>query len=281
MIRSSGGASITGGAKNDTIFAQGGDSVFGGNTGGDQDVLDLSGIGNYRIERVPDIDGNGWDGRVILLDSNGNPTGQVIEFQNMEIVPCFTPGTLIATDQGRLPVEELSEGDRVLTRDNGFQEVRWVGRRSLGALDLAQNPDLRPVLIRRGAFGENVPERDMVVSPNHRMLMAGVRTELWFGEHEVLAAAKHLVNGASIQQINPLRTTYVHFLCDRHEVVLSDGAWSESFQPGDQSLKGMGEEQRQEIYALFPELRDRAGLDAYGAARRSLKGHEARILRHG
>ncbi len=65
---------------------------------------------------------------------------------------------------------------------------------------------------------------------------------------------------------------------DQHEVVLSNGSWSESFQPGEQVMDGMGLEQRDEIYTLFPELREEAGLDSYQAARRALKKHEAKLL---
>ena len=75
--------------------------------------------------------------------------------------------------------------------------------------------------------------------------------------------------------------TYVHFLCDQNEVVLADGTWSESFQPGDYSLAGLGDEQRQEIFEIFPELKTDIGLEAFGAARRSLKRHEAVLVVNG
>jgi hypothetical protein len=75
-----------------------------------------------------------------------------------------------------------------------------------------------------------------------------------------------------------LGVTYIHFMFAQHEVVLSDGAWTESFQPGDLSLKGVGNAQRNEILELFPELKTQEGLKAYSAARRSLKKHEARLL---
>jgi hypothetical protein len=75
-----------------------------------------------------------------------------------------------------------------------------------------------------------------------------------------------------------LGTTYLHFMFDHHEVVLSDGAWTESFQPGDYTLKGIGNAQRSEILELFPELKDQAGIEGYAAARRTLKKHEAQML---
>jgi hypothetical protein len=65
-----------------------------------------------------------------------------------------------------------------------------------------------------------------------------------------------------------------------HEVVLSDGAWTESFQPGDQTLRGLDNAQRNEIFEIFPELKSVQGLESYSSARRSLKRHEARLLMH-
>ena len=217
--------------------------------------------------------------------TDGDEDGQIgnISFENFEtinfrVIPCFTPGTLIGTARGEIPVEMLREGDRVVTRDNGVQEIRWIGHKTVNVRTLAERPDMQPILIRRGALGNGLPERDMTVSPNHRLLVANDQSALYFDEREVLAAAKHLVNGHSIRQIETRGTTYVHLMFDHHEVVLSDGTWTESFQPGDYSLKGIGDEQRDEIFDLFPELRNHDGLVAYGAARNTLKRHEAELL---
>ncbi len=76
-----------------------------------------------------------------------------------------------------------------------------------------------------------------------------------------------------------LGATYVHIMCERHEVVLSNGAWTESFQPGDYSLQGIGEAQRSEILELFPELATEGTVGSgFEAARRVLKKHEARLI---
>jgi hypothetical protein len=194
-------------------------------------------------------------------------------------VPCFTPGTAIATPRGERAIEELAVGDRVVTRDNGIQEIRWIGRKTLDHGQLAAAEHLRPILVTRGSLGQGLPERDMLVSPNHRFLAANERTMLYFEEHEVLVAAKHLVDSRTIRPVNVLGVTYVHFMCDRHEVVLANGAWTESFQPGDHSLNGLGNAQRTEIYELFPELAERPGRKAYVSARRTLKRYEAALLR--
>lgn len=180
--------------------------------------------------------------------------------------PCFTPRTLIATLTGECPVEELRPGDRVVTRDNGLQTVRWVGRTQFFLHDFQAEPHLLPVFIRQGALGKGLPERDMMVSPNHRILVTSERTALRYREPEVLVAAKHL-SAPGVHTIQCAGTTYIHFMCDRHEIVLADGIWTETFQPDDNSLKGIGNAQRLEIFEIFPDLRNDAGRAAYRPAR--------------
>ena len=302
VIGGQGADSLSGGLGNDTFtigdftdpiygdtYKEGlGDTIFGGEDpdGNDVDVLDLSAAGPLRIDydaTDPTFDptsGVGESGTVTFFtDATQTTVAGTLSFAEIEnVIPCFTPGTLIATPRGEVPVESLREGDRVITRDNGIQEIRWVGNRTLSRDELALNPSLKPILIKAGSLGQGLPERDMVVSPQHRLLIAGDRTQLYFDESEVLVAAKHLVNNGAIQTLETLRTTYIHFMFDRHEVVLSDGAWTESFQPGDQTLGAMGQAARDEIVALFPDLATAEGVADYAAARRALKAHEAKLL---
>lgn len=245
----------------------------------DYDTLDLRGSapegGSLRIEYTSD---DREDGIVHYLNADGEDSG-ALEFREIEnVVPCFTPGTAIATPKGERMVEDLQPGDKIITRDNGIQEIRWIGTRTLTGHELARKPDLRPILIQKGSLGHNLPEHDILVSPQHRMLLTGDKTQLYFEETEVLAAAKHLTAMPGIDEVGTLGVTYVHFMFDHHEVVLANGAWSESFQPGANVLDGLGREQRGEILDLFPELTTTEGLDDYAAARRALKRHEARLL---
>ncbi len=306
----SGDDSLLGEAGNDTIFGDAGnDTVNGGlgadllNGGGNNDlftgltagdVVDGSeDVGNTDIDTL-DLFGSGWtkaltniifdpmnpeNGTVEFLDNLGAVIG-TMSFSNIEnIVPCFTPGILIETDRGPVPVESVKVGDRVLTRDSGYRPVRWTGRRDLGTADLIVKPALVPVVIRRGALGPDMPACDMMVSPQHRMLLTGARAELVAGETEVLAAALHLVGQPGIERAAGLEpVSYVHILFDRHEIVRSDGCWSESFQPGAATLDGMDDAQRDEILSLFPELGTEAGRETYASARLSLKAHEVRAI---
>ncbi len=173
------------------------------------------------------------------------------------ISPCFTPGTLLATDKGWRPVERLARGDRLVTRDNGLKRIAWVGRRNLTYDDLTQVPGLQPVLIRKGSLGAGLPERDMLVSPNHRMLVPGPD-----GTGEVLVAARHMKDGRGIGQVRALGVSYLHVLLDAHQVILANGAWTESFHPDDATLKALGVRTASEILSLFPEVA------TLGAARR-------------
>ena len=275
-----GADTIDGGADQDTIIVGGGtepfgDVVYGGETGSDTDVLDLTAWGWSLTNVIYDV-GNPENGTVEFLDGTGAVIG-TMTFEGIEqVVPCFTPGTFVSTDRGEVLVEELRAGDRVMTRDNGVQTLRWVGRRDLSLADLIVKPALRPVEIVRGALGHGLPLRNMKVSPQHRMLVEGARAEMLFGEAEVLVAATHLTGLAGVEQKLTAGISYIHLLFDRHEIICADGAWTESFQPAMRMLDGMETAQRTEIAELFPEL---AGEEFdYPAARLSLKAHEARVL---
>lgn len=188
-------------------------------------------------------------------------------------VACFVQGTLIATPKGEKPIEYLKPGDLVLTRDNGVQDIRWIGSRHIGWNTLQSNPHIKPVVIRWGALDWGAPANDLFVSPNHRIL---VRDE---NGDEVLAAAKQLVGNDGIEEVDAMGVTYFHMMFERHEVILSDGMWTESFQPSDYALGTVGNEARAEILALFPELRTEKGIADYTPARRIAVGAEMMRLR--
>ena len=201
-----------------------------------------------------------------------------MRFSNIErVMRCFTPGTLITTDEGPVPVESVHVGTRVLTRDNGFQAVRWIGRRDLTAAELVVRPNFQPVRIAAGSLGDGLPERDLLVSPQHRVLVTGPEAELLFGEPEVLVAAVHLVDRQGITRAaSPMGISYLHFMCEHHEIIRSEGAWTESYLPGEVSTSAMDAGTRAEILALFPELA--LGGAGYRAARVTLKRHQAQVL---
>jgi len=192
---------------------------------------------------------------------------------------CFSADALIATMRGPRAAGDIRPGDLVLTRDRGYRPVRWVGRQRLSGLRLLGTDRLRPIRIAAGALGQGVPARDLTVSPQHRMLLAGPTVASRLGTEEVLAAAKHLVGLPGIGIECPAEgVTYVHLLLDTHEVLLAEGAWAESLYTGKQAMKALPAAQRAEILTLFPDLA--TGFPAHAApARRFLTGREVRAWR--
>jgi len=188
----------------------------------------------------------------------------------IDTVPCFVAGTTVLTPGGEVPVEQLSPGELVITKDDGAQPVRWTGRRSVHAVG-----SFSPVLLESGAIGNY---RALMVSPQHRVLINSARAELLFGDAEVLVAAGHLTNGRDIHQVEGGTVEYVHILFDRHQIVFSEGVLTESFLPGPQTGNCYEAEVLAELVTLFPELDPTTGLGYGPAARRVLKSFEVRAL---
>ncbi len=189
---------------------------------------------------------------------------------NSRATPCFTPGTLIATDAGAVPVEQLKIGQSVVTRDNGLRRVYWLGQKHFAYTELDIAPALKPVLIRAGALGQDRPFRDMIVSPGHRMLVPSDVARAATDEPETLVAAALLVGMPGITRAACLGVSYVHFLCDQHQVVLADGSWTESFHPDDEVIAALGLSQRSEIISIFPEVVTIGAAKRFPAARHVL-----------
>ncbi|MBS8228125.1 Hint domain-containing protein [Vannielia litorea] len=277
LIGGDGVDTLFGGDDEDTLTGGIGDHVQGGEGGSDFDTLDLTGSGPARV--IYD-EGDPESGTVEFLDGSGNITGTMTfsEIETVNFIPCFTPGTMIATPEGPRAVETLGPGDRVLTRDHGVKRLQWVGQRLLNHHHLAANPRLMPVRIKAGALGYDLPERDIMVSPQHKMLITDARAEMLFGEHEVLVSAVHLVGLPGIEQVSVEEVVYIHIMFDAHEIVMAEGAWTESYQPGAHVLGEMEDAQRDEIFEIFPELREDA--NAIVTARMSLKKREVAALFH-
>ncbi|WP_304616033.1 Hint domain-containing protein [Paracoccus sp. (in: a-proteobacteria)] len=173
------------------------------------------------------------------------------------LIPCFASDTLIRTASGEMRVDAITAGTLVWTEDRGLRPVAWAGQRHLDANMLDRAPHLRPILIRAGALGEGAPERNLRLSPQHRVLVRSKVAERMFGATEVLVAARHLLDlpGVEIDR-DATGVTYVHLLFDRHELLRSNGLVTESLYTGRQALKAVGAAARREIAMLFPEILD-------------------------
>ena len=173
------------------------------------------------------------------------------------LIVCFARETRILTRAGSIPIEDLKVGDKVFTRDNGYQQISWIGSRKLSAQHLRLQPELRPIRIRAGALGNESPSTDLLVSPQHRILVCSNIAQRMFGRYEVLVAAKQLLGCEGIEIAEDVEEVeYFHFLMQQHEVVFSNGAPTESLYTGAQALMALGSEAVEEIRKIFPGLVD-------------------------
>lgn len=204
-------------------------------------------------------------------EARGDASGGVI---------CFTPGTMILTEDGPRAVETLTEGCRVQTKDNGCEEILWTGARRVSGARLYAMPHLAPIRLREGALDRGVPDAGLLVSPDHRVMLRGARARALFNTDEVLVAARDLVNDRTIVVDRMVREVrYIHMLLPRHQVVFANSVETESFHPASAALATMEDAQVAQILERLPDF---AGdPQTYGAyARRVLSQSEAAILRY-
>ncbi|WVJ72025.1 Hint domain-containing protein [Paracoccus marcusii] len=282
---------MTGGAGNDVFVVSNGDLITDFTTGdpANNDSVDLTAFYNddnlaiINAQRVsagltPYNSALGWlradqadDGvlnsirtdagfaeNVTLRIQNGGTAVTAAQLtEGSTSVVCFGSDALIETVDGPVPAGALKVGDMVMTRDNGAQPIRWIGQRVIDAAALADRPALAPIRIRAGALGQALPSSDLIVSPQHRILVRSKIATRMVGAPEVLVAAKRLMAADGIDVADDLaEVTYVHFLFDDHQIVLSNGAETESLHTGQEALKAVPVEARAEILALFPDLAD-------------------------
>ncbi|MFX0546040.1 Hint domain-containing protein [Roseovarius sp. S1116L3] len=250
----------------------GGDNAIAGFTDGAGTVFELEGSGNDSFMEsnysTNDFDYGDPAGTFSFSTVNGTPDA-------LSGPPCYAPGTLIDTPDGQRPVEALAVGDMVNTLDHGPQPIRWV--RS-GSHPLEQvEPDAKPVLIAAGALGRGLPMQDLIVSPQHRVVVGGGgQLDGWF-KAEAFAPAKSLTSLPGIRHMKGKTSiTWIHFACDRHEVVSANGCLSESLLLGPMVTNGLARIERKLLADIFgPAVSDGAALNG-PAARKCLKVGEVR-----
>jgi hypothetical protein len=169
--------------------------------------------------------------------------------QNVDTVACYCLDTLIMTASGEAPVEMLEIGDMLKTASGAYRPIKWIGRRSYAGRFLAGNQGVQPIRFHAGSLGNGLPCRDLLVSPEHAMLLDGL-----------LVPARCLVNGSSIVQERGLKQVdYFHVELDTHDIILAEGAPSETFL--DDDSRGAFHNAH-EFAALYPDTPSPGGFCA-------------------
>ncbi len=188
-----------------------------------------------------------------------DPTGAREQFARVACV-YFTRGTHITLATGeQRKIEDLNVGDRVLTRDDGAQEIRWIGSSTLRA-----QGDMAPVLIEAGALN-NV--HDLVVSPDHRLFVYQRQDRLGAGQAELMVKARHLLNGDTVRVASGGFVEYFQILFDRHHIIYAEGIAAESMLVDPRTKPSLPPELLEKLTQVMPghERSGRHGLDVQKA----------------
>ena len=259
------------------------------------DTIDLTGLGYDPTSSADLVSGNvldvnldggsanGGSTYTLQLDPSQNFTGEYFHLApdnagnspgtdiTENTVPCYCRGTLIQTAYGEKCVENLAISDLVITQAGVARPIKWIGRRSYGGRFVIGRKDILPVCIKAGALDTDVPRRDLWVSPLHAMYFDCCKDA---HPHGALIEAKDLVNGVSIVQAERVeRVEYFHIELDSHDVIVAEGALSETFI--DDGSRGMFPNAH-EYAALYPEA---ATLPARYCAPRLEHGFELEAIR--
>lgn len=296
LIGGAGADALTGGAGPDVFVVDAGGDVItdfdarigiqGGATPDqtDNDFVDLSAYYNETTlaawnaanPGTPFVHAIGWlradqadgsldqVGGLRILGTDGQPiAGNRLTAENTGVV-CFAAGTLIATQGGEIKVEDLRRGDVILTLDHGPQPLIWTGA-TAQTWSVDPHRD-KPILIKAGSLGAGVPKRDLKVSPQHRVLLSRPDDPLG-----VFVPAKGLLGLPGVRQMAGCRSVvYHHIMLDQHQVLISNGAPTESFYPGHTALRLMDPVLRASALQALLKVTQGEGLERYPLARKTL-----------
>ena len=224
--------------------------VFGDDLDAD-DVKTEKGDDTIRVGKNASVNKiDGGDDTDVMYTETPSTNNEHIETTN---IVCFARGTLIETRTGPVQVEDLLAGDLLWTSTRGYQPLKWVGATQITGAQLDREKRLRPIRIRARALGRNLPRRDLIVSPQHRILMRSRIAQRMFGVSEVFITAKKLAGWPGIEVTLPRDgVQYFHLLMDQHDVLTSNGAETESFFLGAQALSALDPADVNEIRSIFP-----------------------------
>jgi hypothetical protein len=173
--------------------------------------------------------------------TSNNGTLEVQDTQN----PCYCRGTLILTELGEQPVEDLKIGDLVATR-TGLRPIKWIGTRAYDPRFIRGQKSVLPIVVSAGALAHGVPARDLWVSPEHALYI-----------DSALVPARLLVNGMTINQVEAVEhLEYFHIELDSHDVILAEGTPAETYIECDNRLMFHN---AAEFPALYPEALPNTG----------------------
>lgn len=184
-----------------------------------------------------------------ILANNGPAEGHQSVVWGGGSVPCFAVGTRISTPDGLVEVSDLRLGDRVMTHRQRAERIKWL--RVFPQRQI--QPEKWPVCIPANTFGWGRPQSDLVLSPQHRVVIGAFRQGVGLSDTPCLVPAKSLVGYKGIRWMRGRRCqTWVHFALGSHQAVWANGCLTESLLLGAQVVGGLSKAEQRHLTAMFP-----------------------------
>lgn len=172
-----------------------------------------------------------------------------------DAVLCFDSNVMIETPSGKRKAGELTVGDLINTMDHGYQPIRWIHKTAVAESSIRANPNIRPIRISKDALGEGYPKRDLIVSPQHRIMLQSKICARMFDHAEVLVSAKSLLPVDGVTQVDePVPFTYIHMLFENHEIVFANGQPTESLLPGEMVIQTLSQTDRENLAEVLSKV---------------------------
>jgi hypothetical protein len=162
----------------------------------------------------------------------------------------------VRTPCGARHVANLRPGDLVVTRDHALQPVRMIWKRVVTLSEMAADPSLAPICLKPRCIGPMMPQRDLLVAGDHRILIPGYRLIDQPGTPAALLPARDIAgtsDGAFVDRSRD-EVTYYNLIFDAHEVFSANGLPVESFLPSEDNLAKVETPVRQTIEQTLPDL---------------------------
>ncbi|MDJ0627504.1 MAG: Hint domain-containing protein [Rhodobacter sp.] len=184
-------------------------------------------------------------------------------------------GTILATDQGPIAVEDLLPGMMIETRDAGFQPLMWIGTITLSPNAATGHTPARLFRIPVDSFGPSRPMPDLMLAPHARLLHRSPRLRDLVHGDEALTPITAFEDGFSVIRVAPVSPVSVYHLAFRdHHVVRANGIEIESFHPGTDLITKIGAENLRTFQSFFPHIRSMADFGALCTPRLSVEEFE-------
>jgi hypothetical protein len=193
------------------------------------------------------------------------------------VVVCFLNGTLIETETGPRPIDDLQVGEKICTADGRLVPLRWIGARIISPAEMMFYPHLQPVTIPKGLFGPDLPFKTLRLSAPHRVAMGGGHVQLYFGFDNALMPVHHLTHYGAFRSLPQRNVTYYHLMFDEHEIIVANGVPCESYQLGQIGVLALTPDQYEAAISACPGQTE-ASLLARKDCMPSLSGYEAKVL---